>query len=802
MTADSREGEGWLGRLRDAALLTLAVVTCVLAYRAFHGFIFEDAYITYRYADNLAGGRGFVFNPGERVLGTTTPLYTLILTGLGLLGLDIPSAGTALSVVAIAGVGLAGAWTLRRRAHPALGVVFALIALWGGFATYYLSGMETAFYSLLLLGSALAASRRSWGWTGVLIGLAFLTRYDAVMFAGPLLLLAWLGERARLAPGEWRAALRGPLRAALIAAALALPWLVFASFYFGSPLPNTLAAKQALLSTRVFLAESARMFPRHMIPPLSAPLKPEENWLNVSLALAFLAPIPFQLRALGREWKIALVFLLHPLCLWLGYGWIGASLCIWHVVPGFFSLSILALLAWGNALRRVRLRAWPTWVSLGLLGASLVLLPGNLRLQSHLIRSTDSYRTRERGYEEMASWMRARGLLDLVVCMDEPGYFTHLTDCRIVDRQGLITKGVRPGDDLLELTRTHGVQALFAPEELAGFVRAREVPRPLSIRADVVHERLGVFAQPWLEPARDPSATSAGPLASELDWDFEPGAEHGWYGRNQFIGRPQVLRAGAEPVRDAYLNTSQSVTGEWAVKLWSPPFRIEFDELTFWLGMGGQARANHGLRLQLLVNDLLVLEEAPAPNSGEMREVRWPVHAWRGMPASLRILDTSSRGWLALDHVRSVHKSKARVLDDFESAAFGPRWTETFAPAPLPYARTAEALGLAFILGRATASSLDVSGPARLLSAPFVVEHDELAFVVQGFGRPDARVELHVDGEVVRQFLPRAERALSAVVWDLTPFRGREAVLAAYDDEPDPARGIGLDAVTLFDRSE
>ena len=33
----------------------------------------DDAYITYRYARNLADGAGFVYNPGERVLGTTPP---------------------------------------------------------------------------------------------------------------------------------------------------------------------------------------------------------------------------------------------------------------------------------------------------------------------------------------------------------------------------------------------------------------------------------------------------------------------------------------------------------------------------------------------------------------------------------------------------------------------------------------------------------------------------------------------------------------------------------------------------------
>ena len=45
----------------------------------------DDAYITFKYVRNLASGLGLTYNPGEHVLGTTTPLYTLSLTGLYLL---------------------------------------------------------------------------------------------------------------------------------------------------------------------------------------------------------------------------------------------------------------------------------------------------------------------------------------------------------------------------------------------------------------------------------------------------------------------------------------------------------------------------------------------------------------------------------------------------------------------------------------------------------------------------------------------------------------------------------------------
>jgi hypothetical protein len=41
---------------------------------------FDDAFITFRYARNLAEGFGFVFNPGEQVLSVTGPLWGLIIT--------------------------------------------------------------------------------------------------------------------------------------------------------------------------------------------------------------------------------------------------------------------------------------------------------------------------------------------------------------------------------------------------------------------------------------------------------------------------------------------------------------------------------------------------------------------------------------------------------------------------------------------------------------------------------------------------------------------------------------------------
>ena len=66
--------------------LAAALVIVALAARLLPGpRTIDDAFITFRYARNLLAGSGFTFNPGEAVLGTTTPLYTLLMAGLGAL---------------------------------------------------------------------------------------------------------------------------------------------------------------------------------------------------------------------------------------------------------------------------------------------------------------------------------------------------------------------------------------------------------------------------------------------------------------------------------------------------------------------------------------------------------------------------------------------------------------------------------------------------------------------------------------------------------------------------------------------
>lgn len=73
----------------NARLIVLAVVVVTLACvaRAMQlACLSDDGFISFRYAQNLAEGRGLVYNAGEYVEGYTNLLWTLALAGFMRLG--------------------------------------------------------------------------------------------------------------------------------------------------------------------------------------------------------------------------------------------------------------------------------------------------------------------------------------------------------------------------------------------------------------------------------------------------------------------------------------------------------------------------------------------------------------------------------------------------------------------------------------------------------------------------------------------------------------------------------------------
>ncbi len=219
------------------------------------GVPLDDAYIHFRFAQNLALGRGFAFNPDGAIPASTSPLWVLVLTVPALLGLPLWVVAKAYGVVALATAAVL-AWRLAARlglTPPAALVVGALTALDGRLLWAAPSGMEVTLFTALSLAAVLALPER-----GEASAVASPTR----PLARRVLLLAALCGLATLARPEgylltavlavallahWRDQARSWARLLLAAAGLylllVLPYVAFALLTTGRPLPTTFYAK-------------------------------------------------------------------------------------------------------------------------------------------------------------------------------------------------------------------------------------------------------------------------------------------------------------------------------------------------------------------------------------------------------------------------------------------------------------------------------------------------------------------------------------------------------------------------------
>lgn len=205
----------------------------------------DDAYITFRYARNLLQGNGPVFNPGQAVLGTTTPLY---MGALAAAALPFGAAGAPFPEIALVLNALADALTclLLIRIGSTLrtpGAGWAAAALWAVSpmsVTFAVGGLETSVFILLLLLVLYFRLRGRWIGMSILAGLAFLTRPDALIFVGLVFLELAI---TKLRAGGFRSGLGALARIALPFLLVAGAWSVFAFFYYGTLLPHSMLAK-------------------------------------------------------------------------------------------------------------------------------------------------------------------------------------------------------------------------------------------------------------------------------------------------------------------------------------------------------------------------------------------------------------------------------------------------------------------------------------------------------------------------------------------------------------------------------
>ncbi len=283
-------------------LLPAAIILLALLARLVPGArTIDDSYITFRYARNILAGNGFVYNPGERVLGTTTPLYTLLMVSLGLVtgGPHAPFPQTALLVNAIADATTCWLlWRLGRKFEaPLAGAGAALTWAIAPFSvTFAIGGLETSIYVLLLTATFFAHLEERRILAAFLAALSLLTRPDALILLGPLaidrLWVLWQRRHANQRI-DW-IGLSQELLAFLLPC---LAWFTFAVIYFGNLLPHSIAAKS--LAYRLSPWSSLIRLLQHYTTPFLGHLTFGIPWIGVGL---FLYPFLYLIGA-RKAWR-------------------------------------------------------------------------------------------------------------------------------------------------------------------------------------------------------------------------------------------------------------------------------------------------------------------------------------------------------------------------------------------------------------------------------------------------------------------------------------------------------------------
>ena len=315
-------------------LIIIALVVIALVARVLPGArTIDDAFITFRYSRNIVNGEGFVYNPGVRTLGTTTPLFAVAMAASGIVvgGGDFQQYAIAISAAADAITAVLLFLIARRLIDNDLiaalpGVLWAISPM---SVTFAVGGMETSVNILWMVAAVwFYAVRRSQIGVGICAALGLLTRLDAALWIAPLFLFqlgdTWINGRGK------PFLQRFPLRTWIACGLVLLPWVIFSVAYFGTPIPNSVTAKRF-----AYLIEPGQALGR-MIQTYSTPFSEFETFGSLGAMVGALVYLLLSLLALAytaRKLPRLLPFLIYPWLYALVFALLNPLMFRWYLAP-------------------------------------------------------------------------------------------------------------------------------------------------------------------------------------------------------------------------------------------------------------------------------------------------------------------------------------------------------------------------------------------------------------------------------------------------------------------------------------
>ncbi len=381
-------------------------------------FASEDAYITFRFARNFAVGNGLVFNPGERVFGFTSPVWTAW-NALGFrLAQDPVVWSKSWSVLADVVTLLVLGQLLSRHASRNAALAFTVFfAAWPYCSAVCASGMEmNLMLALIALGAALAARKHKTA--GPVLGVLALTRPEGLVAAAIVALGAGWRDRA-------------------IAAAIAAAGIVALWSYFGSAMPQSLVAKSMIYGTPGPWAG------RHWwdwISPVVVGAGPALNdtahltVLRLVMFPAAVAGLPLLWRQRATGLGLAAFALL---AIWAGYALVGVTYFSWYLLAPLIGIVVAASAGLPQVLRG---RLVP------ITAAVFCLTLWSVAQQLYRARAVAEYRS----FGAVAGYLATAAQPGQSVLLEPIGIIGYSVPLRVIDEVGLVSPAVaarrRQGD--------------------------------------------------------------------------------------------------------------------------------------------------------------------------------------------------------------------------------------------------------------------------------------------------------------------------------------------------------------------
>jgi len=378
-------------------------------------FTNEDFLITLRYADNIAQGKGFVYNEGERVLGTTTPLYTLLLAAAEVADIPPVGFGKAINILADGALCIVVFLWMRQLGRESAGIAAAfLVAVSPLHLRWSISGMETSLVTLCGTVVWLLYLRRQYlGAFGVL-GVLFLLRWDSSLLLLVLTAAVWWRERTC------------PLKGLALFSLIVIPWLLFATEYFGSPIPVTGMAKMTVYGWR-YRFEWLPLWPKLRFRLVGTPV------YAILTCFALNGARVATRDRLGGLLPMVAWFLLY----WAGFLLSKILLFEWYLPPTLPVYEALIALgihdAFAHIARRGPARIWAAGAILG--GAAVVAYVG--WLMNAVSRETQQIEDNLR--LPLGRWLARESAPSDRIFLEPIGYIGYYSKRRIVDAIGLVT---------------------------------------------------------------------------------------------------------------------------------------------------------------------------------------------------------------------------------------------------------------------------------------------------------------------------------------------------------------------------